>query len=361
MTKVTSNSKTMETETTHRPISTGICEFCKAELAKNKMTQHLKFCKQRLATIAAQEGKSRKAKTRLLHILAEGRYNPQYWLHFEVPASESLWTLDQSLKEMWIDDLDHLSSFTINGTSYSDDYPDEFFSFEGEEQEEETEQEELSEEEIEKELRELVDEILSENAERAAFYSGGPFNPAQLLTEWIAELKKPRSVDELVDLLKSEQAKITKEEKSMLNFVPDIPLEERRKIYFTALYRKMVVQELLEAVEDRSMDVSLERVLKVGQKFSWIYDFGSSTYINLRVIAEREGIVPNKKKPVQLLAQNTAPAFPCKVCGKPATTVAMGYYADSIAGSAYCAKCANKKFGEDELLPIINSPRVGVL
>src|SRR2546421_3255537 len=305
--KSTSKSKAMETQTTRRPISKGTCAFCKAEFAKNKMTQHLKSCKQRLANIAAQEGKTRKTKTRLFHILAEGQYNPQYWLHFEVPTSESLWTLDQFLKDMWIDDLDHLSGFTINGTNYSDDYPDEFFFFEGEEQEEETEEEELSEEEKEKELRGLVDEILSENATLAAFYSGSPFNPAPLLTEWIAEIKKPRSVDELVDLLKSEQAKITKEEKSMLEFVPDIPLEERRKRYFAMLYQKMVVRELLETVEDRSMDVSLERVLKVGQKFSYIYDYGSSTYINLRVIAERAGIVKNKKKPFQLLAQHTAP------------------------------------------------------
>ena len=69
----------METQTTLRPISTGTCAFCKAELAKNKMTQHLKFCKQRLANIAAQEGKSRKAKTRLLHILAEGSRRPAEW------------------------------------------------------------------------------------------------------------------------------------------------------------------------------------------------------------------------------------------------------------------------------------------
>src|SRR5437764_14579245 len=93
------------------------------------MTQHLKFCKQRLATLATQEKQSQEAKTRLFHILAEGQYNPQYWLHFEVPASEPLWSLDRFLKDMWIDDLDHLSGFTINGTNYSVDYPDEFFSF----------------------------------------------------------------------------------------------------------------------------------------------------------------------------------------------------------------------------------------
>jgi len=346
----------METQTTRRPISKGTCAFCKAELAKNKMTQHLKSCKQRLANIAAEEGKTRKTKTRLFHILAEGQYNPHYWLHFEVPASESLWSLDSFLKDMWIDDLDHLSGFTINGTNYSIDYPDDFFSFN---EVEETEEEEISEEEKEKELRELVDEIVSEFAEAPASHLGIPLNP--LSAEWIAEIKKPRSVDELVDFLKGELARITKEDKSALKNDQDISLEEKRKRYLTLYYQKMVVQDLLEAVEDRSMDVSLERVLKVGQKFSYVYDYGSSTYINLRVIAEREGIVQNKKKPVQLLARNTAPTFPCVVCGKPGTTVAMGYFTDSIADSVFCTECANKRGGEGEMLPIINSPRAGVL
>jgi hypothetical protein len=348
----------METQTTRRPISKGTCAFCKAELAKNKMTQHLKSCKQRLATIAAEEGKTRKTKTRLFHILAEGQYNPHYWLHFEVPASESLWSLDSFLKDMWIDDLDHLSGFTINGTNYSIDYPDDFFSFN---EVEETEEEEISEEEKEKEMRELVDEIVSEFAEISASYPGSPLNPTPLLTEWIAEIKKPRSVDELVDLLKRELARITKEDKSALKYDQDISLEEKRKRYLTLYYQKMVVEDLLEAVEDRSMEVSLERVLKVGQKFSYVYDYGSSTYINLRVIAEREGIVQNKKKPVQLLARNTAPTFPCVVCGKPGTAVAMGYFTASIADSVFCTECANKQVGEDEMLPIINSPRAGVL
>ncbi len=119
----------METRSTRRPISKGSCTFCKAELTKNKMMQHLQCCKQRLATIATQEEKSQETKTRLFHILAEGQYSPQYWLHFEVPSSEALWSLDRFLKDMWINDLDHLSGFTINGTNYNTDYPDDFFSF----------------------------------------------------------------------------------------------------------------------------------------------------------------------------------------------------------------------------------------
>ena len=161
----------MEPQTTYRPISKGNCAFCKAELAKNKMTQHLKSCKQRLANIVTHEETSQETKTRLFHILAEGQYNPQYWLHFEVPASEVLWSLDGFLKDMWIDDLDHLSGFTINGTNYINAYPDDFFSCH---EVEETVEEEISEEEKEKEMRELVDKVVATFAEGSASYLGIP-------------------------------------------------------------------------------------------------------------------------------------------------------------------------------------------
>src|SRR5205814_9307565 len=111
---------------------------------------------QRITTLAAQEKQYQKKKIHIFHILAEGKYNPHYWLHFEVPASEALGSLDRFLKDMWIDDLDHLSGFTINGTNYSTDYPDDLFFFgEGEE----IKEEDFSEEVEEKELREVVDEI----------------------------------------------------------------------------------------------------------------------------------------------------------------------------------------------------------
>src|SRR5947209_9689931 len=161
------------------------------------MTQHLKFCKQRLASIALQEEKAQETKTRLFHILAEGRYNPQYWLHFEVPASESLWSLDHFIKAMWIDDLDHLSGFTINGTNYSDDYPDDYFLFGGEEEEQE-EEEDISEEELLARAREFIDETVSEYSGKNASYLGLPIIGDPLPAEWVAEIKKPRSIDDLI-------------------------------------------------------------------------------------------------------------------------------------------------------------------
>ena len=356
----------MKTQPTSKPTSQGTCVFCKAELAKNKITQHLKFCKLRLATFAPQEGQSQGTKTRLFHILAEGQYNPQYWLHFEIPASESLWWVDRFLKDMWIDDFDHLSGFTINGTNYSEYQDDFFFSDEedkeGDEGEEDEEEEDISKEEEEKALREVVDEAVSQFAEALTHFLGLPSNSDLLPAEWVAEIKKPRSVYELIDFLKAERVRITKEDRSIWKSEKSALSKEGRINLLILQYQKLIVEELLDEIEDRSMEVPLERVLKVGQKFSYIYDYGSSTYINLRVISEREGIVQEQDDTVRLLAQNTAPTFPCTVCGNHATRVAVGYYTSSIANNAFCTECANKQDEEEGgTLPIINSPRVGVL
>jgi hypothetical protein len=353
----------METQPASKAISTGICTFCKGEFAKNKMTQHLKSCKQRRASIATREEKSQEAKTRLFHILAEGRYNPQYWLHFEMPASETLWSLDDFLKDMWIDDLDHLSGFTINGTDYSTDYPDDYFLFEGEEEGEGKGEEEKEEEEVteEPQVGEIIDEIISMYSTAIKQFSEPTDAMETALAAWVAEIKKPRSTDGLIDYLKEEELpKLEQERRRIRKQEKEMSSEEWRRASFMTRLEKTIVESILEEIEDRSMEVSLARVLKVGQKFSYIYDYGSSTYINLKVLGEREGIVQDEKDTVQLLAQNTAPEFACIVCGKPATTVALGYYGESIADSVYCEECTEEQ-EEGRTLPIINSPRVGVL
>ena len=352
----------MATRSTERFMSSGTCAFCKAELAKNKITQHLKSCKQRLVTVAEQEKTSRKPKTRLFHILAEGQYSPQYWLHFEVPASEPLWTLDQFLKDMWIDDSDHLSGFTINGTTYSENYSEEFFVMErAEEGEEPGEGEEPEEEEItEDELKELIGKALITFTPEHGVVTDFDFKVDPQWTTWIADLKKPRALDDLVEFLKEERTRLSKEKRASWKNEQSLSPKEMHRRYFLTYYQKIIVEILLDEVEDRSMGVSLARVLKVGQKFSYIYDYGSSTYIQLRVIAEREGIVQGEWKSVQLLAQNNALSVPCRICGNPATYIAVDYAHDDINGNCYCDKCASKS-EEDAMLPLSNSPRVGVL
>src|SRR5713226_9446605 len=93
--------------------TTGICKYCKSEFDKAKMTQHLKHCKERVTAITASAEGGAKQKQRLFHILAEGRYNPQYWMHREIPASEPLFTLDRFFRYIWVECCDHLSAFEI--------------------------------------------------------------------------------------------------------------------------------------------------------------------------------------------------------------------------------------------------------
>ncbi len=347
----------METHPARRAVSKGTCAFCKAELAKPQMPQHLKSCKARRATTAAP---SQEQKTRLFHIVAEDQYLPEYWLHFEIPTSASLWAVDRFLKALWIEDLEHLSDFTISGTDYSTEYPEDFFP--GEEEAAPEAEAGSAEEQVEA-LRAVIDQIVSPWAEGSASALGLPLPPGLLAPEWIAALTQPRSVDELVEFLKEDQARLIKAGKAARKEDQTLAPEAQRQSYQTWYYQKLVVEDLLEAIEDRSLEVAIGRVLKVGQKFSYLYDYGSSTYITLRVVAEREGLVPDQQEPVQLLAQNTAPTFPCIVCGKPATTVALGYFTDitDIAERVFCTACARKRRAEGGILPLINSPRVGVL
>src|SRR5579884_2314081 len=101
--------------------SKGLCAFCRSEIDKPRMTQHLKSCKQRTAANAASLVGREEKKQKLLNILVEGKYAPQYWMYIEIEASESLATLDSLLRYAWVECCDHLSAFRIDGTNYEDE------------------------------------------------------------------------------------------------------------------------------------------------------------------------------------------------------------------------------------------------
>ena len=94
-----------------------------------------------------------------------------------------------------------------------------------------------------------------------------------------------------------------------------------------------------------------------GQTCSYEYDYGTTTELKLKVISERE--VEAKGKAIQVLARNTPPLILCNVCGKPATEVcAQCIYDDE---GWLCDDCAEEhECGEEMLLPVVNSPRVGM-
>jgi hypothetical protein len=217
-----------------RTISNGKCNLCGGVFDKAAMTSHLKSCvrKQNVSeTSTAQKGPKGKP---VFHLVVEGRYLPEYWMHLEVPASAALDTLDRFLRDTWLECCGHMSEFEIEGRRYSVE----------------------------------------------------PIDP-----------------------------------------------------------------------DDEYMDVKLKDVLSPGMKFNHNYDFGSTTHLTLKVVAQREGEIKNNQ--IKVLARNEPPVIPCSRCGAPAVRVCSECV---YSGEGWlCEKCArDHECGEDMCLPVVNSPRVGV-
>ena len=117
------------------------------------------------------------------------------------------------------------------------------------------------------------------------------------------------------------------------------------------------VQPMAEYGE-KSMRTKLRQVLEVGQKFSYEYDFGSTTALGLKTVALFEQGPP--KRSVQLLARNDPPEVACDACdGQPATVICTA--CDPIGEGWLCTACADKHECDSEMyLPVVNSPRAGV-
>ena len=108
--------------------------------------------------------------------------------------------------------------------------------------------------------------------------------------------------------------------------------------------------------DDAGMDVRMEAVLRPGLSFDHEYDFGSTTQLRLKVIAERQAV---PEADIVLLARNEPPAIVCNFCGEPAVAVCSECLWDG-AGWLCNKHAETHECGEDMLLPVVNSPRVGV-
>ena len=94
----------------------------------------------------------------------------------------------------------------------------------------------------------------------------------------------------------------------------------------------------------------------IGSRLGYVYDFGSTTELVVGYCGLTEA---GSGKPVRLVARNEAPRWPCDVCGQAATAVCnQCLYEDR----GFC--CAqhgdDHDCGEEMLLPVVNSPRMGV-
>lgn len=108
---------------------------------------------------------------------------------------------------------------------------------------------------------------------------------------------------------------------------------------------------------DEDMDFPLGEVLRPGLSFAHDYDFGTTTELTLRTLSEIEGTAPDRS--IRVLARNLPPPIACQTWGRPATQVCSqciyedaGWLCDACAAAHAC--------GEEMLLPVVNSPRVGL-
>lgn len=108
---------------------------------------------------------------------------------------------------------------------------------------------------------------------------------------------------------------------------------------------------------EMNMNIPLSKVLIPKLKFYHEYDFGDTTELVLKVVSEHE--MAFEGKPIKILARNEPPQIFCNVCGGIATQVcSQCIYEDT---GWLCDKCGREhECGEDMLLPVVNSPRVGM-
>ena len=74
------------------------------------MPQHLQGC--RLPVPASR------TVTPGFHLLVQGRYDPEFWLHLGVPAAATLDDLDAFLRTIWLECCGHLSQFEFQDATY---------------------------------------------------------------------------------------------------------------------------------------------------------------------------------------------------------------------------------------------------
>ena len=102
----------------------------------------------------------------------------------------------------------------------------------------------------------------------------------------------------------------------------------------------------------KSMNIKLDDVLDVKDKFLHEYDFGTPTELDIQVLSIRKGTID---EPVGILARNDPPVFECEKCERAATQIC------ALCMEDYCDNCIKEhNCGEDYAMPLVNSPRAGV-
>jgi hypothetical protein len=111
------------------------------------------------------------------------------------------------------------------------------------------------------------------------------------------------------------------------------------------------------------MNARLHEAVGPRLAFRYEYDFGSTTELKLRVTGARAG--HRGRRSLRLLARNEPVTWSCAVCASPAAQTCAGC-AEEGENPFFCKQHARAhavgahEGHEPALLPVVNSPRMGV-
>ena len=141
------------------------------------------------------------------------------------------------------------------------------------------------------------------------------------------------------------------------NLLRDVWLECCGHLSLFRLEDELYFSEPDENWEQEDMGIELGNVLSLKKKFYHEYDFGSTTYLMLKAVSEREGEI--KDRSIKILSRNEPLPIMCSYCDKHATEICTECLWSS--GGWLCDDCAKKhKCNREMFLSVVNSPRTGI-
>ncbi len=96
--------------------SKGDCVYCKRPLSRGGLAKHLHTCSARQQAITQAKGKGTQT---LYHLQVQDAYGGNFWLHLEMNGNATIETLDDYLRQIWLECCGHLSHFAI-GNAWGD-------------------------------------------------------------------------------------------------------------------------------------------------------------------------------------------------------------------------------------------------
>jgi hypothetical protein len=116
------------------------------------------------------------------------------------------------------------------------------------------------------------------------------------------------------------------------------------------------------ADDPRSMEELVADALAPGDRFTYEYDFGTTTELVGRALDTVPGAP--ERPAIGVLARNEMPVHRCAVCGHSATRVCALCHQVTDDDCWYCDACSEGHRCQDPqgeyFLPVVNSPRVGL-